>query len=251
MSRPFPSIAASLVVAGLLLGACRVEAKPKPAPARASLEAARSLCPYPKEKSPALSVCGIVTHERASCLETELSRGSEARLALPQADRWRALERAYGEWYLARCGVDEMLWWVDLETREWSSGTAEGLPEDWCLQRMREERLFFHAARASGMGPFWKLVEERQAAGARILTSLKRARAATTKDAAPSPDPLGSVRPAQWRELVQGLDVAIDRPAILAQQHCKALGGPKGCVRLLTLYLHSIAADAHELDFCS
>ncbi|AKU92635.1 hypothetical protein [Vulgatibacter incomptus] len=212
---------------------------------------ASSLCPYPK-KTGFISgyECSDLTRERARCLAFILDRERASLVDQPDGKEWRDLDGFYEDWLRARCGVDESLLWVDLDTREWSDGTAQYLREDRCVQRMLEERLYFHASRVGRTDGFWRLVEARQAAGARVRAKLEQARAATEKPAVVNTDPIGSVRSESWRELVYRLDVALARPAILAQQHCRELHREGDCEAKLTLYFHSIGEDADGLDVC-
>jgi len=257
--RTITALSLSLAVA-CLLSACRdskAETPPSP-PVRAAAKAVDSLtsfsaalCPLPpRDGFLASSQCWNQTRGRARCLEILASKERAALIASDGGETWWDLDGFYEQFARARCSVDEAVHWVEVTTREWSDGTAEGLRESWCQQRMLEERLFFHAARKGPIGDFWKLVEARQTTGLRARERLGRLRAAAGRDPVVSDDPVGSLRPERWREFVHQLDLALDRPAILAAQHCGALPTRQGCKEKLELYFHSIGWDAAKLDDC-
>jgi len=264
MSKVSPSTSTTALSLGLavtcLLSACRdsraegppnppVQAKAMTEDPLASFSAA--LCPQPASDGfLARSQCWNQTRGRARCLEVLVGREKAAYVASDGGETWWDLDGFFEQFARGRCGIDESMHWVEVTTREWSDGTAEGLRESWSLQRMLEERLFLHSARRGPIEDFWKLVEARQKTGLRVREELRQLRAAAGRDPVVSDDPIGSLRPDRWREFVHQLDVALDRPAILSEQHCGALGARQGCKEKLELYFHSIGADATKLDGC-
>lgn len=205
-----------------------------------------ALCPFPTSMPGALSVYAAVTGERTHCLEKVWMLQRIRRMGADFTnDGWRQ-DNAFESWAIAQCDVYEEKEWVYVPTREWSDGTAWGLRTDQCRQRMLEERLFLYEAKERGVHVFRKLVDARQAAGRRVREELVALREQTVQKPKPR-EQYGPILPLRWREFIHHLDVVIETPRTLAQQHCPfQRDGPANCRERLENYFFSMGLDEHE-----
>src|SRR6185503_4803596 len=89
--------------------------------------------------------------DRANCLKRAMdARLDEIIVPLKKSDpakfkKWMAVQANYNRWTEESCALVEELFWVDFDERVAWTGTAVGLSNNECLQRLRADRYEFAA----------------------------------------------------------------------------------------------------------